>query len=123
MPKALEPGKTFPIVLPADKDKNPRPTFWAKTQSMRGHQEIFEVLDLSGKLGQEMTAEDLFTMTVEKLAEIIPKWTGMVDAEGKEIPYSKDGFRDLLDYYEARELLQLAAYNHHVNDEEKKSTE
>ena len=48
MPLFLEPGQKYPIVLDsdADKPKESQPTFYAKSQSMRGQQKIGEVLDL-----------------------------------------------------------------------------
>ena len=48
MPLFLEPDQKYPIVLDSDADKpqESQPTFYARSQSMRGQQRIGQVLDL-----------------------------------------------------------------------------
>lgn len=122
MPIFLEPGQRYPIVLESDKGKIPTPTFYAKSQSMRGQLAISEVLDQLTS-DDSVTTEKLFDATKEKLGEVIFDWSNMIDPETKkEIPFSKNLFLDVLTYSEARELLRKIAYNmHYASPEEKKS--
>lgn len=117
MPIFLEPDQRFAVVLDSDKDKSPQPTFWAKSQSMRGQESIADVLDsLGGETSK--TARELFGEIVDKLAEVFCGWDHMGDHE-----YSRDGLYGVLTYHEARELLRKVMYNQHVTTEEKKSSE
>ena len=119
MPVFLEPGLSFPVVLESDKDKpaETRPTFFAKSQAMRGQQRIATVLDRLTS-DKEVTTEQLFSDVVDTLGEVLTGWKSM-----NGIPYSVDALRDVLSYTEARELLRKVAYNQHVTLDEKKSSE
>jgi len=119
MPIFLEPGITFPVVLKSDQDKpaESRPTFHAKSQSMRGQQKIATVLDRL-TTDKEVTTEQLFQDVVNTLGEVLTGWSNM-----NGIEYSRDGLFDVLSYGEARELLRKVAYNAHVTEDEKKSSE
>jgi hypothetical protein len=119
MPLFLEPGQKYPIVLDsdADKPKESQPTFFAKSQSMRGQQKIGEVLDLWTNT-PDVSVEELFFSTANLLAEIIVGWKNMGG-----MTHGKDSLRDFLTYQEARELLRKVMYNQHITADEKKSTE
>lgn len=119
MPLALEPGQQYPIVLDVDKDKPEasRPTFFAKSQSMRGQQAIGTVLDLWTE-NDDLTIEALFEATCKVLSGVIVGWKHM-----NGIEFSKEAIPDVLAYSEARELLRKVMYNQHITQDEKKSTE
>lgn len=119
MPLFLEPGQKFPVVLEIDKDKpaESRPTFYARSQSMRNQQRIADVLD-SIYAEPQPTVEQMFSDICEALATVFVGWSNMGGIE-----YSKDALRDVLTFTEARELLRLVMYNQHVTHEEKKSIE
>lgn len=119
MPIFLEPDHQFPVVLESDKAKpaESRPTFFAKSQSMRGQERIAEVLDLLSE-DTDITTQELFGRTCERLQAVLAGWKNM---GGKK--YNPEELRDLLTYSEARELLRLVAYNQHIDHEEKKSSE
>jgi hypothetical protein len=118
MPVFLEPDQKFPIVLECDKTKpiESRPTFYAKSQSMRGQRRIAAVLDRLTE-DKEVTADQLFDDAVEALGSVLTGWVNMGQ------PYTKEALEDVLSYAEARELLRLVSYNQHVTLEEKKSSE
>lgn len=118
MPVFLEPDQKFPIVLACDKDKpvDVRPTFFAKSQSMRGQRRIAVVLDRITE-DKEVTTDQLFDDAINALATVLTGWQSMGQS------YSKEALEDVLSYSEARELLRLVSYNQHVNLEEKKSSE
>lgn len=119
MPLFLEPDQKYPIVLDsdADKPKESQPTFYARSQSMRGQQKIGQVLDLWTD-NVDLTVEALFDATVKVLEDVVIGWRNMGD---KQI--GKDSLRDFLTYQEARELLRKVMYNQHITTDEKKSTE
>lgn len=119
MPLFLEPGQQYEIVLDSDKDKpaDIRPTFFAKSQSMRGQERIAEVLDAWTE-NPDLSIKELFDRTIDVLSGVIVGWKNMSNHT-----FSTDALRDVLNYTEARELLRKTMYNQHVTDEEKKSTE
>jgi len=119
MPLFLEPGQKYPIVLDcdADKPKDIQPTFFAKSQSMRGQQKIGEVLDLWTDK-PDLSVAELFDATIDVLTGVVIGWKNMSDIE-----FNPDAMRDVLSYTEARELLRKVMYNQHVTADEKKSTE
>ena len=116
MPIFLEPGQSFPVVLDCDKDKpaETRPTFYVRSQSMRGQKRILEVLDRLST-DESVTVDDLFSDAVNVLSDVIVRWTNM-----NNIELSKEAMLDVLTYQEARELLRKVAYNQHVTTDEKK---
>jgi len=118
MPLSLEPGQGYPIVLDLDTSKpaEVQPTFFAKSQSMRGQQIVGETLDLWS--AKDVTVTDLFTKTCDILSTVLIGWKNMSGIE-----FSRDALADLLTYGEARELLRKVMYNQHITAEEKKSTE
>jgi len=118
MPVFLEPDQKFPVVLDGDMEKpiELRPTFFAKSQSMRGHRKIFAVLERM-TADKEVTADQLFDDAIETLFSVLTGWQNMGQA------YSKEALEDVLTYSEARQLLKSVAYNNHVTPEEKKSSE
>lgn len=119
MPVFLEPDQKFPVVLQSDESKpiETRPTFFAKSQSMRGQKMILDVIDRLTN-DKEVTVEQLFADIVECLAKVIVGWQNMGGHE-----YSQEELYEVLSFTEARELLRKVAYNHHVTIEEKKSSE
>lgn len=119
MPIFLEPDQKFPIVLDCDKDKplDVRPTFFAKSQSMRGQRRIATVLDRF-TTDKDVTPDQLFDDAVDALFSVLVGWKNM-----NGIEYSREALLDVLAYSEARELLRLVSYNQHVTIEEKKSSE
>lgn len=119
MPLFLEPGQKYPIVLDvdADKPKDKQPTFFAKSQSMRGQQKIADVLDMWTD-NPDLTTKQLFDATIEVLSGVVISWSNMGGIE-----FSNEAMRDVLAYQEARELLRKVMYNQHITADEKKSLE
>jgi hypothetical protein len=117
MPVFLEPDQKFPIVLERDKDKpaESRPTFFAKSQSMRGQRRVADTIDRLTE--KDISNKELFDDIVETLGMVLVGWQHM----GR--PYAKEAIEDVVDYFEARELLRLVMFNQHVTAEEKKSSE
>ena len=119
MPVFLEPNSTFEICLDRDEHlpEESRPTFIARSQSMRNQLKILEVVDRIFSNGN-VELRDLFKETVDTLSMAVTGWRNMGGVE-----YSSDAFYDLLTYKEARELLRKVAYNQRVTPEQKKSFE
>lgn len=117
MPLSLEPDQQFPVVLDSDalKPKESQPTFFCKSQSMRGQLRLGKVFDLYTD-NPDIELEDLFLKTVDALAGVVIGWKNMGGIE-----YSKDALIDVLSWSEARELLQKVMYNRHMTFDEKKS--
>jgi hypothetical protein len=118
MPLSLEPGQKYPIVLDVDLDKPKatQPTFYARSQSMRGQQKIADVLD-QWTDNPDISIRELFESTVEVLRGVVIGWANMGDRE-----FSVDAMHEVLSYQEARELLRKVMYNQHITADEKKST-
>ena len=119
MPLSLEPGQKYPIVLDTDLDKpkSTQPTFYARSQSMRGQQKIADVLDQWTE-NPDISIKELFESTVEVLRGVVIGWANMGGHE-----FSDDAMYLVLNYQEARELLRKVMYNQHITTDEKKSTE
>ena len=117
MPVFLEPDCKFPVVLDSDADKpiETRPTFYAKSQSMRGQKRIADVLDRLTE-DKDVTTDELFNDAVETLFFAFVGWENM-----NGIEFSKDSLYNVLSYSEARELLRKVMHNSHVTADEKKS--
>lgn len=119
MPVFLEPDQTFPVVLDSDlqKPEDVRPTFFARSQTMRKQIGILNVLDRLHE-DKNATAEELFADACRVLSETVVGWKNMGGIE-----FSPDLFDEVLNYSEARELLRKIAYNQKVTPEQKKSSE
>jgi hypothetical protein len=119
MPVFLEPDQTFDVCLDVDANKpvETRPTFFAKSQTMRGQLKILEVVD---RLFSENPPppEDLFAETCDMLLSVLYGWKNMGGFE-----FSRESLYDVLQYTEARELLRKIAYNQKMSPEQKKSSE
>ncbi len=118
MPLFLEPDQKFAVVLDSDLAAPAaiRPTFWAKSQSMRGQAKIAVVLD---RLTDDRTAtvDELFSDAVECLAGVLSGWSNMGNHA-----FTSDALYNLT-YAEAREVLRKVAYNQHIGPDEKKDCE
>lgn len=116
MPLFLEPEQRFPIVLDSDKDKPAatRPTFYAKSQSMRSQRKLFEeinsVFDWENK-----TTEQIFAESKETLFKNLLGWANMGGYE-----FSLESIEEVLSLQEVREILRKISTNQHVGPEEKK---
>lgn len=118
MPIFLEPNQEFPIVLGCDKDKpeQTRPTFFARSQSMRQQQELGKKIDALTE--GEKSLEQLFSDTVDEVMQVVTGWKNMGGHE-----FSRESVMQVLSYGEARELLRKVMANQHVGPEEKKDSE
>jgi hypothetical protein len=115
MPLFLEPDQGFPIVLDSDMSKpiDLRPTFFAKSLSMREQNKLSSAIDLIFE--DAKSTNDICDRTVEVLNRYLVGWKNMGQFEfGSDI-------RDFLTQQEAMQLLRKIMGNQHVQLEEKKS--
>lgn len=110
MPIFLEPNREFPVVLESDKDKTPKPTFYARALSMRMQQEVSDVLD---KWLGDVNFDDLLSATVDVLLKVFTRIKNMPGELSKE-------WLMQLSYNEARELLRTVLLNNHLDHNAKK---
>lgn len=115
MPLFLEPDQRFPIVLESDKDKpiEKRPTFYARSQSMRGIRKIAEVVD---QMDSAQKMDEMLKLVLDELMDCLTGWANM-----GEYSFSRESLEIVLTYPEARELIRKVMANQHVQAEEKKS--
>jgi hypothetical protein len=118
MPISLEPEQIFQVVLDIDaaKPADVRPVFLCKSQSMRDHLKILQVLDKW--LEKDVTPETLFDATCCEIKRVVTATKNM-----GSFNLASDDFKDLLTYDEARELLRKIGSNAHLKPDEKKSSE
>lgn len=114
MPKSLEPGLLFEIVLDSDssKPKAEQPTFFVPSLSMRDQTKLEAEMETSLK---HDTTEGLFTATCDLLSRYVRGWRNMGGHK-----FGECDLRDLLSHGEARELLRKTLANQHVGPDEKK---
>lgn len=115
MPLFLEPDQRFPIVLESDKSKpaEARPTFYARSQSMRGIRKIAEVVD---QMDSANDMSEMLRLILDELMECLTGWANM-----GSYTFSREALEIVLTYPEARELIRKVMANQHVQPEEKKS--
>ena len=115
MPLFLEPDQRFPIVLDSDKDKpaETRPTFYARSQSMRGIRKIAEVIDM---MDAAADMDEMLKLIIDELMDCLTGWANM-----GSYTFSRESLEIVLTYPEARELIRKVMANQHVQPEEKKS--
>lgn len=120
MPRALEPGLIFPIVLESDKGRDPQPTFLAKSLSIRGQRRLLEcvqqIQDAAGK-GEVIEA------AVNAVAAGLVGWRNMVDPETQQpIEYSPAVLADVLAIDELMEIIgKMVGAGRLAEDDRKKS--
>ena len=103
MPRALEPGIKYPIVLSGDEGKSPCPTFFAKSLSVR---EQRTVADSIGRIAEANGRGDVFIEAARILGNAIVDWSGMVDPRtGEAIAFDPERLVDLLAIDELMELV------------------
>lgn len=114
MPKSLEPGVLFGIVLDSDssKPKSEQPTFMVPSLSMRDQTRLESEMEESLK---HDTTEGLFNATCDLLTRYVRGWRNMGGHK-----FGECDLRDLLSHGEARELLRKVLANQHVEPDEKK---
>jgi hypothetical protein len=119
MPLFLEPDQRFSVSLECDRDKpaETRPTFFAKSQTMRNQRKVGEVLD-SIYADPAPDIDEMFTAACDMLATVLVGWKNMGGIE-----YSREALEDVLTFTEARELLRLVMFNQGLTDDQKKATE
>jgi hypothetical protein len=115
MPLFLEPEQRFPIVLDCDIDKpsESRPTFYARSLSMRQQTNLSSEIDAI--FDDAKTTDTICDRTVAVINKYVIDWRNMGSFE-----YGSD-IRDFLTQQEAMELLRKILANQHVQPEEKKS--
>ena len=120
MPRALEPGLIFPIVLEGDRGKDPQPTFLAKSLSIRGQRRLLECVE---RIQAASNKGEVIEAAVEAVASGLVGWRHMVDpATGQEIPYSSDALCEVLAIDELMEIIgKLIGAGQLSEDERKKS--
>lgn len=120
MPRSLEPGTRLPIVLDADVGKDPCPTFYAKSLSVRMFREGVGALQTIQSATDK--AEVMFS-AFSTLRPAIVGWSGMIDPDtGREIEYDPERLDDLLDIEEAMELIRKIMESGRLSvDDRKKS--
>ena len=114
MPKSLEPGVLFGIVLDSDssKAKADQPTFMVPSLSMRDQSRL--EIEMEASLKHD-SADAIFGATCDLLAQYVRGWRNMGAHK-----FGECDFRDLLSHGEARELLRKILANQHVEPDEKK---
>jgi len=110
----LEPDCKFSIVLKFDEAKSveSRPTFFARSLSMRQQTKLSKALD---DAFSHATTEAIFEATCGLLNEYLTGFKNM----GSVAPGTD--YQEFLSHEEARELLRKVLANQHVTPDEKKS--
>lgn len=121
MPRALEPGATFDVVLACDKDKEPRPTFVFRALNGRDWKAVASLNDRLEKADNGTARIDLI---FDAIRVGLTDWQNMVDPRtGEAIPYNAADLDLLVDSVEAWELLGTMLHNGRVSADDKKKSE
>ena len=122
MPRALEPGATFDVVLACDKDKpkESRPTFVYGALSGRQYRALCELWD---KISSLPTWTEQCDALFKAAGMNLQGWRNMIDpATGNAIPFDAKEFDRLVDVPECHEIIgHLQSNGRLTGDDEKKS--
>lgn len=120
MPRALEPGLIFPIVLESDRGKTPQPTFLAKSLSIRGQRRLLECVE---RIQQAAGKGEVIEAAVEAVASGLVGWKHMIDpGTGQDIPYSCDALSEVLAIDELMEIVGKLIGAGQLSEEERKKS-
>ena len=111
MPLALDPSKTFDVVLDSDKDKDPKPTFRFRYANGR---EWIAIADLADTLQQQKSGGDALRNIYDILRMPLVAWEHMNGME-----YKPEDIDLILNPGEAQELLEKVMANIKPSDAEK----
>lgn len=118
MPRALEPGDTFEVVLDYDKEKPAaeRPTFIYRAMSCREFRTFKPNWDGSVD-GPSLDA------LLKSAKDNLVGWRNMLDPESREpIPFDLAEFDKIVTPLEAWELVNLSAMGQEVSADDKKKS-
>ena len=121
MPLALEPNRTFPVILETDQNKpEPRPTFYFKYLSGR---EWKSVAELSDQLFGAASGAAAIDLIFGSLAKGLVSWENMVDPDTHDpIPFNVTELDSIITLTEAHELMEKFR-NQGLEVEDKKKSE
>lgn len=119
MPRALEPGVTFDVVLDCDKDKpeGERPRFIYRSLTCR---EWAKANSFYEKSLSESSSEAVVNSMAECASIGLAGWVN-ISKDGVEIPFSVDALQDVVTFAEMQELLNKQLRGNVPNGDEKKS--
>jgi hypothetical protein len=120
MPRALEPGATFDVVLECDKTKDPKPAFVYGALSGRQWRHISQLWD---EIDSAQTQAEQCDKLFDAARTNLKGWRNMVDPEtNRPIPFDAKELDRIIDVYEAHEILgQLRSNGRLSLDDQKKS--
>jgi hypothetical protein len=122
MPRALEPGATFDVVLDCDKDKpkETRPTFVYGALTGRQWRSIAELWD---KLDTTTGAVESCQLLFDAARTNLKGWRNMVNpVSGNAFPFDPKELDQIIDVAEAHEIIGHLRSNGRLSlDDQKKS--
>lgn len=113
MPINMVPGRTFPIVLKADEDKDPKPTFLFRYLSC---DEFCQMAELHDKLLVERKTKSAVSLMIETIGFACVGWENMGDHFGD---YSKEKLGKMLVLGEAQELSGKAMMKQRLSEDDR----
>ena len=127
MPKAMLPGRLYPIVLEGDSevygDDKP-PTFFAIIPTMTEAEEAAQLYDDFSDSARYPKLRDLHEHGCVTLAKLIKGWSHMTDREGNTLEYKgADSLRQVLVLGEVMELIGKILRLTSLTPEQKKTLE
>lgn len=111
MPRCLEPGQKFPVVLEGDKGKGSEPTFWFRSVPVRAL--IKAQNDAEDPKVGSLSAASAF------LKSALVGWDNLTGLDGEPIPFSVDELDNVVDDGELIELF----HGFQVSARDKKKSE
>lgn len=123
MPRALEPGVKYPIVLDSDSDKpeDKQPKLFYRSLNGREWRRVAAVSD---GIEQSPDSGTMLDSLYEVVCLGLIGWKNMADpATGKEIPFKPEDIDLVLDPHEASEVMQKILDAGKVSPSDKKKLE
>ena len=107
----IDPSPTFVADVPLSVPGDDRPKLLKLTFRHKGRRALADYQARAVMVAQQADAPGAEAALVEYVAEIIEGWVGLVDAEGRPLPYTPENLALLLDNYPAAGAEIVRFYN------------
>ena len=121
MPVALDPERTFFVVLDTDKEKpaDTQPRFICRFLTTRKWREVAGAVDAVSETPNQ-TSEAVFDSLIGAAETVLCGWENMIGPDGKVIRYDPGKIEDVLNPAEISELVYKALKGADLDADEKK---
>lgn len=120
MPRALEGGGVFPVVLASDRDKPDPPTFLFRHLTVREFRMLVKSLE---QIQTSAGKTEMIMEAVDSLGKVLVGWQNMRRADGTEIAFDAAELESICDLTEMMELVGMVVSGGALSADDRKKSE